>query len=100
MAEDIIIGKRIQAIDSLGRWENAKVKEIDNTIGEYFVTFPGWGSEWDRWVTKGELRIPVRPLREQQRSKLVSYCTFKSNIVGLQYKVKLTVFVGACTFRR
>ena len=67
MAENIIIGSRVRAIDELGRWEAAKVKEIGFDKNEILVVFPGWNSDWDRWVNRQEIRHPVSPIEEQRR---------------------------------
>lgn len=67
MAENIIVGSRVHAIDELGRWEVAKVKEINLEKREFLVEFPGWDSHWNRWVTRQEIRRPVPPIEEQKR---------------------------------
>jgi len=71
MAEnmDICVGDRIQALDSLGRWELAKVVGVSPLR----VTFIGWSQDWDRDVSNHEVRRCVPPLEEQGRSKYIVY---------------------------
>ena len=72
MAENLVIGDRIQALDSLGRWENARI--VDILPNGYRVSFIGWASEFDRDLHREEGRLCVAPLGEQRRSKSHFLC--------------------------
>ena len=64
MAEEYAIGSRVQAVDELGRWADAKIvrKEDDG----WTVTFPGY-PDCDRLAAESEVRWRVPPLAEQER---------------------------------
>jgi hypothetical protein len=53
------IRMQIQALDELGRWENARVAE--NAADGTRVTFSGWDRSFDRVVKRGEIRRLVDP---------------------------------------
>ena len=48
-------GQKIQAVDELGRWEEARVVEIASD-GRYCVKFVGWSAEFNLVVTESEVR--------------------------------------------
>ena len=61
-------GSRVQAVDSLGRWEPAKILEVENEDSgiAYKVGFPGWGNAHNRHIpeSKHEVRVIVDPFKE------------------------------------
>ena len=59
--------EKVQAIDELGKWENAVVTEVSED--GYEVRFPGCEHVCDRVVKAGEIRERVAPLEEQIRRK-------------------------------
>ena len=66
MAEKVNIGDRVQAVDDIGRRENARVLDLlDENLVK--VRFTGWSSDWDRAVGKHEVREIVPPFEEQKR---------------------------------
>ena len=69
------INQKVQAVDELGRWENAVVTGVTETAWD--VRFPGYERDCDRLVSRGEIRERVPPFEEQQRSKSV-YSFFPS----------------------
>ena len=69
MAQNIHVGDRVQVLDCEGRWEQAKVIDICET-GGVKVSFVGWNSDWDCEVSWAEVRLPILPVEEQQRSKI------------------------------
>ena len=56
MEVEIVIGKRVQAVDQLGHWLSAVV--VDEVEGKWVVAFPGYPG-CERTVAGGEIRIPV-----------------------------------------
>ena len=69
------INQKVQAVDELGRWENAVVTGVTETAWD--VRFPGYERDCDQLVSRGEIREGVPPFEEQQRSKSV-YSFFPS----------------------
>ena len=63
------VNQKVQAVDELGRWENAVVTGIAETGWE--VRFPGYERDCDRLVPRDEIRERVPPFEEQQRSKWI-----------------------------
>ena len=57
----VTIGQRVQAVDELGRWEDARFMAIANGSNAFVVGFPGWGREYDRTVGTEEIRMPLPP---------------------------------------
>ena len=54
-----IVGQRVQAIDQLGKWSEARVtSSASGTVG---VTFCGWSSEFDEELPIESVRLPVKP---------------------------------------
>ncbi|KAJ8018193.1 hypothetical protein HOLleu_43957 [Holothuria leucospilota] len=64
------VGKKVQAVDELGRWEAGKVKAVEQN-GTYLVSFDGWGPEFDRNVSSDELREPIEPFVGEQGQVLL-----------------------------
>jgi len=50
------IGKRVQAIDEIGRWEEGRIMTKDGDL--YTVGFTGWDESYNRVVSlaRGEIR--------------------------------------------
>lgn len=65
-----IPGNRVQAIDELGRWEEAKVLHYDESSKIVTVAFPGWGAEFNRMVSPAEIRLPRSVFDEDLESSL------------------------------
>ena len=61
------IHQKVQAVDELGRWEDAVIINVKDTGAE--VRFPGCERECDRLVCWGEVRERVPPLEQQERRK-------------------------------
>ncbi|KAJ8028061.1 hypothetical protein HOLleu_30188 [Holothuria leucospilota] len=59
------IGQSVQAIDEVGRWEGARVKNI-LPDERYVVGFCGWGEDYDRCVDESEIRLSISPLDGDQ----------------------------------
>ena len=52
------VGAACEAVDSEGHWERGTIVTVEE--GESFkVSFDGWGTRFDRWVLKEEIRIPT-----------------------------------------
>ena len=47
------LGEKVDTIDSLGQWYNAKVEAVRNE--EFLVSFTNWGEEWNRNVCSNEI---------------------------------------------
>ena len=50
-------GAKVQAVDELGRWEEARVSEVTED-DRFLVTFVGWGRKFDRVVCPDEIIDP------------------------------------------
>ena len=60
---ELCIGKQIQAIDELGRWENGEIigeEDGDQAHVKFLVKFLGWGAKYNIWVSPAEIREPVQ----------------------------------------
>ena len=87
--------EKVQAIDELGRWENAVVTEV--LEDGYEVRFPGCERDCDRVVKAGEIRERVAPLEEQIRSKFTDLsCLDAACNVLYGYLLWLHLFFCAC----
>ena len=53
-------GAKVQAVDELGRWEEARVSEVTED-DRFLVTFVGWGRKFDRVVCPDEIREIIDP---------------------------------------
>lgn len=52
------IGLKVQAVDEIGRWESARI--IHSDPSQVKVTFIGWSSEFDIWISEPtNIRAPV-----------------------------------------
>jgi hypothetical protein len=51
--------EEIQAIDELGRWEDAIIKEKNGDT--FLVSFRGWSSQYDIWTEKERIRPRIDP---------------------------------------
>lgn len=56
---------KVQAIDELGRWEEAKV--IKDYGEDIEVSFVGWSAAFNRRVARSELRDTYDPFKEEYR---------------------------------
>lgn len=54
----------VQALDELGRWENAKVK-ARFADGRTQVTFTGWSAEYDQIVPPEGIRERIHPFESE-----------------------------------
>ena len=61
---DFKLGDRVQAVDELGRWEEAKVVLVEAETQRYCVRFVGWGEKFNRLVTNSEIRRLHDPFHE------------------------------------
>ena len=66
MANIYEIGNKVQAVDQIGRWENAIVKAVDGH--SVTVKFPGWPG-FDRQAQSIEIRPRVLPKEESDRGR-------------------------------
>ena len=53
-------GDTVQAVDELGRWEEATIKDICG--GRYLVKFVGWRDLYNRLVEPTQVRERQEPL--------------------------------------
>ena len=49
------LNEKVQAEHS-GTWYDAKIIKIDESSGKYLVTYPGWDSGWDEWLSIEQLK--------------------------------------------
>ena len=54
-------GAKVQAVDELGRWEEARIIEKDGL--NYEVNFVGWGSRFNRVLNSDDVRDIVDPFK-------------------------------------
>ncbi|XP_022110626.1 uncharacterized protein LOC110990100 [Acanthaster planci] len=67
MAGEFTVGKRVQAVDELGRWCSARVVAVDDGEGlGTLVSFPGFRGH-DILATPDRIRQPTLPIEEQHR---------------------------------
>ncbi len=62
-------GSKIQAIDQNGHWCSGTVIDVMEESEQYEIGFKGWGPDFNRVVSIGEVRKPILPLEEQIRGK-------------------------------
>ena len=66
------VGETVQALDELRIWTKARILNISEDHEKsciYTVTFPGWDASHNRNVNEKQLRKPVPPYEERQRSE-------------------------------
>ena len=66
---EVQIGAKVQAVDQLGRWEEARVVSRPSQ-GLYTVKFKGWSTDYNRDVQGTELREPVEPFFTQNGKRI------------------------------
>ena len=62
-----IIGSKWEALDEEHTWAKCTIRDICGE-SEYLVNFDGWGSRYDRRVTRAELRPETKPHSSTQSS--------------------------------
>jgi hypothetical protein len=62
------IGDKVQAVDELGQWTDARVMEICDD-GAYRVNYDGWTNKYDNVVREPYIRFRDLPMEQQTRSK-------------------------------
>lgn len=79
------IGEKVQAVDELGRWENARVIALDED-GLATVHFTGWDSSFDVKPDHHQIRRPIdfSSYSEAERSegKLNSFHSILFNTIN------------------
>ena len=63
-------GAKVQAVDELGRWEEARVCEVTDD-GKHLVRFIGWSKQFDRVVGSDEIREIVDPFQISVLGKFI-----------------------------
>lgn len=53
------VGNKIQAVDELGRWENATIEAIDYSAQLATVSFVGWDADFNVTNPLSQIRKPV-----------------------------------------
>lgn len=53
------IGAKVQAVDELGRWEEAKIIGVNETHDVASVSFTGWSDEFNIDVGVENIRLPL-----------------------------------------
>ena len=56
-------GQKVQAVDELGRWEEARIVNVLSD-GHYLVKFVGWSAEFNLIVAEPDVREIVDPFSE------------------------------------
>ena len=57
MSAQLVRGTLVQAVDSLGRWEKARIAK--KVGGKWRVSFVDWSSDHDRTFGTDEVRLPI-----------------------------------------
>ena len=71
------VGQRVQAVDQLGRWEDAKVVSVAELPELCTVKFVGWNEEYNKAVRPGvDMRVPVEPIYGQEKFGKCLYVFF------------------------
>lgn len=63
--EHFKVGQKVQALDELSRWENARVVDINTEEKLVLVNFTGWGEEYDDWMPTTKVRMPVNGFQSE-----------------------------------
>ena len=60
-------GLKVQAVDELGRWEEARVVNEPDSSGHIEVQFRGWSTTFNRVLDPlaGEIRTIIDPFQEE-----------------------------------
>ena len=71
MAGNFEVNSKIQAVDELGRWCDARISDI-SSAGELLVVFPGYGRDADVRLPADSVDVRARllPFEQQLRGKL------------------------------
>ena len=49
------VGEHVDCIDTIKKWCNAEVREIDEVHGKLLVHFTGFAAKYDEWVSYREV---------------------------------------------
>lgn len=87
MADIFIINGKVQAVDELGRWCQARIVEVDGE--EIHVSFPGFPGA-DVHVNREHIRKPVLPYEQQFRGECQTFSKVMYYVVTFQVFDDLT----------
>ena len=57
------VGEHVDCLDTVNKWCNAEVREVDEDGGRVFVHYTGFAAKYDEWV---DCRVPMDQLRIQK----------------------------------
>lgn len=49
------VNEKVQ-VEYNGSWHDATILKVDNSEGQYYITYDGWSDSWDEWVSKDRLK--------------------------------------------
>lgn len=61
------VGEHVDCIDTIKKWCNAEVREIDEANGKLFVHFTGFAAKFDEWVSFREVEQAYECIRVQKQ---------------------------------
>ena len=81
------VGQKVQAVDQLGRWEDAKIVAIGDE--GFTVKFVGWSEKYNRSVVFGvEMRLPVEPFQRRTTSGKFIFPFFRVYVHHKKKKIR------------
>ena len=88
-------GSECDVVDFLHDWYTSRVIEFNKETNRVFITYDGWGSKWDEWISRDNARIqPYKSIAIGGGKEIISGLSEGST--PIIFKVVLSFVIHDC----